>query len=71
MPERLPGATESDGRRCGVHGHWEPCFVCLLDRIGRDLDGCTVYLLYRDPLFEDAALVPPGGGPLVPMTRYT
>ena len=56
MPERLPEATESDVRLCEVHGHWTPCFVCLLDRIGRDLDGCTVYLLYRDPLFEDAPL---------------
>ena len=72
MPERLPEATESDVTLCGVHGHWAEedgtCFECLLDRIGRDLDGCTVYRLYRDPLFEDAPLVPPCVTTFFPMT---
>jgi len=61
MSERLPEATESDARLCEVHGHWAEadgtCFECVLECIERSLEGCTVYyLLYRDPLFEDAPL---------------
>ena len=51
MPERLPEATESDVRLCEVHG-WGDCFLCPLE-IEYTIEGCTVYLLYRDPLFSD------------------
>jgi hypothetical protein len=61
MSESAPEATESDVKLCEAHGHWAEadgtCFECVLERIERSLEGCTVYyLLYRDPLFEDAPL---------------
>ena len=56
MPERLPEATESDVTLCGVHGHWAEedgtCFECVLERIERSIEGCTVYELWRDPVFS-------------------
>ena len=57
MPERLPEAIESGIKLCEAHGHWAEedgtCFECVLESIERSLEGCTVYLLYRDPLFSD------------------
>ena len=46
-----PTATVPD--LCPAHGQEADCWMCWHDEISRDLDGCTVYLLYRDPLFED------------------
>ena len=54
MPESAPETPESDVKLCEVHG-WGDCFLCPLE-IEYTIEGCTVYLLYRDPLFEDAPL---------------
>jgi len=50
MPETHTKAPQGD---CWKHNLWVPCLDCLLNEIGQDLENCTVYLLYRDPLFED------------------
>jgi|6_EtaG_2_1085325.scaffolds.fasta_scaffold49899_2 hypothetical protein len=75
MPESASETLESDVKLCKAHGHWAEedgtCFECVLERVERSLEGCTVYRLYRDPLFEDAPLVPPGVTFFGPMAHYT
>ena len=69
MPESASETLESDVKLCKAHG-WGDCFLCPLE-IEYTIEGCTVYLLYRDPLFEDAPLVPPGVTFFGPMAHYT
>jgi len=51
MSESASETPESDVKLCEAHG-WGDCFLCPLE-IEYTIEGCTVYLLYRDPLFSD------------------
>jgi hypothetical protein len=51
MSESASETLESDVKLCKAHGHWAEedgtCFECVLERVERSLEGCTVYRLHR------------------------
>jgi hypothetical protein len=52
VPETPSEATTATEPTCKVHDRWLPCFECTLHSIEVSLEGCSVYRLWRDPLYS-------------------